>query len=114
MEIIKSIRRGNFYVDWTFKIDEILMSFPRGFFYAVSMSNRGNCSTHCFLSIVFEHFLLWQPILSLSGIVLGQCNFKDIDAITDIGTIRTISFGNFAIMQIIMNKSVFFLDCTKL
>ena len=34
----------------------------------------------------------------------GQCNFNDIDVITDIGTIGTISFGHFATTQIIMNK----------
>ena len=64
MEIITSIRRGNFNVDSTFKIDEILLRFPHGFFYVVSMSNRGNCFTRCLLSIIFEHFLLWEPILS--------------------------------------------------
>ena len=32
VEIMTSIRRGNFDVDPTFKIDEILMSSPRGFF----------------------------------------------------------------------------------
>ena len=32
MEIMTSIRRGNFDVDSTFKIDEISMSSPRGFF----------------------------------------------------------------------------------
>ena len=59
-----SILRGNFHVDSTFKIDEILMSFPHGFFNVVSMLNRRKCFTRCFLSINFEHFLLWEPILS--------------------------------------------------
>ena len=39
VEIMTSIRRGYFDVDSTFKIDEILMSSPRGFFYVVSTSN---------------------------------------------------------------------------
>ena len=52
VEIMTSIRRGNFDVDSTFKIDEILMSSPRGFFYLFSTSNRRNCSTHCFHSIL--------------------------------------------------------------
>ena len=39
VEIMTSIRRGYFDVDSTFKIDEISMSSPRGFFYVVSTSN---------------------------------------------------------------------------
>ena len=39
MEIMTSMSRGSFNVDSTFKIDEISMSFPRMFFYVVSMSN---------------------------------------------------------------------------
>ena len=62
--IMTSIQPGDFNVDSTFKIDEISMSFPRGFFYVVSMSNRRNCFTTCFLSIIFENFLLWVTILS--------------------------------------------------
>ena len=64
VEIMTSIRCGNFNVDPTLKIDEISMIFPRGFFYVVSMSNRRNCFTRCFLSVIFKHFLLWEPILS--------------------------------------------------
>ena len=41
--------------------------------------------------------------------MLSQCNFNDIDVITDIGTVATISFGNFATMQINMNKCNFYL-----
>ena len=100
VEIMTSIRRGYFDVDSTFKIDEISMSFPRGFFYVVSTSNRRNFCTRCFHSIIFYHFLLWEPILNYSGIMLSRCNFNDIDVITDFGTIRTISFGNIATMQI--------------
>ena len=44
-EIMTSIRCGNFEVDSTFKICEILMSFPRGLFYVVSTSNRRNFCT---------------------------------------------------------------------
>ena len=36
--------------------------------------------------------------------MLSRRNFIDIDVITDIGTIGTISYGNFATMQMIMNK----------
>ena len=36
--------------------------------------------------------------------VVNRCNFNNNDLITDIGTIGTISFGNFATMQINMNK----------
>ena len=64
VEIMTLIRRENFDVDSTFKIDEISMSFLRGFFYVVSMSNRRNCFTRCFLSIIFQHFLLWEPIIN--------------------------------------------------
>ena len=64
VEIMTSIRCGNFNVDPTLKIDEISMIFPRGFFYVVSMSNRRNCFTRCFLSVIFKYFLLWEPILS--------------------------------------------------
>ena len=39
MEIMTSIQRGNFNVDSTFKIDEISISSPRGFFYVVSTLN---------------------------------------------------------------------------
>ena len=47
-----SIRCGHFDVDSTFKIDEISMNSPRGFFYIVSTSNRRNCNTRCFHSII--------------------------------------------------------------
>ena len=53
VEIMTSIRRGYFDMDSTFKIDEILMSSPRGFFYVVSTSNRCNFCTRCFHSIIF-------------------------------------------------------------
>ena len=50
-------------------------------------------------------FLVWEPILSSSGIVMSHCNFSDIDVITDFGT---ISSGNFAIMQINRNNDKFY------
>ena len=53
VEIMTLIRGGCFVVDSTFKIDEILMSSPRGFFYVVSTSNRRNFCTRCFHSIIF-------------------------------------------------------------
>ena len=54
VEIMTSIRRGYFDVDSTFKIDEISMSSPRGFFYVVSMSNRSNFCTRCFHFLTFS------------------------------------------------------------
>ena len=53
VEIMTSIRCRYFDVDSTFKIDEISMGPPRGFFYVVSTSNRRNFCTHCFHSIIF-------------------------------------------------------------
>ena len=50
-------------------------------------------------------FLVWEPILNCSGIVLSRCNFSDIDVITDFGT---ISSGNFAVMQINRNNDKFY------
>ena len=99
------IRRGYFDVHWTFKIDETWMCFLRGFFYVVSTSNRRNFCTRCLHSIIFYHFLL---LLNYSRIKLSCCNFKDIDVITDFGTIRTISFGNIAIMQINRNNDKYY------
>ena len=95
VEIMTSIRRGNFDVDSAFKIDEISMSSPRGFFDVASTSNRCNFCTGCFHCIISSHFLLWEPILSYSGIVLSRCDFNNIDVIADIGTTGTVSFGNF-------------------
>ena len=43
-----------FDVDSTFKIDEISMSSPRGFFYVVSTSNRRNFCTRCFHFLTFS------------------------------------------------------------
>ena len=108
VEIMISIRRGNFYVDSTFKIDKILMSSARGFYYVVSTSNRRNSCTRSFHSIIFKHFLLWEPILSCSGIMLSRCSFNDIEVITNFGTIETISFGSFATMQINRNNDKFY------
>ena len=54
VEIMTSIRRGCIDVDSTFKIDEILMSSPRGFFYVVSTSNRCNFCTRCFHFLTFS------------------------------------------------------------
>ena len=53
VEIMTSIRSGNFDMDSTFKLDEISMSSPRGFFDVVSKSNRRNfCNRwiHCIIS----------------------------------------------------------------
>ena len=60
------------------------------------------------ISIIFKHFLLWEPILSYCGIMLSCCNFNNIDVITDFGTIGTISFGNIATMQINRNNDKFY------
>ena len=105
MEIMTSIRRGYFDVDLTFKIDEISMSSPRGFFYGVSTSNRRNF-------FPFYYFLTYSTLgtyskLYYSGLILSRCNFNDIDVITDFGTVGTISFGNIATMQINRNNDKF-------
>ena len=52
MEIMTLIRRGNFDVDSTFKINEISMSSPCGFFGVVSTSNKHNFCTRCFHCII--------------------------------------------------------------
>ena len=52
VEIMTSIRCGNFDVDSTFKIHEISMSFPRGFLDVVSTSNWRNFCTDCFHFII--------------------------------------------------------------
>ena len=52
IEIMTSIPRGNFDVDSTVKIDEILMSSPHGFFDVVSTWNRRNLCTCCFHCII--------------------------------------------------------------
>ena len=108
VEIMTSIRRGYFNVDSTFKIDEISISSPRGIFYVISMSNRRNFCTLYFHFIIFSHFLLWEPILNYSGIMLSCCNFNNIDVITDFGTIGTIFFGNITTMQINRNNGKFY------
>ena len=104
MEVMTSIQRGYFDVDSTFKVDDISMSSPCGFFCVVSTSKRRNFCTCCFHSINFWHFLLWEPILNYSGITLSHCNFNDFDVITDFGTIETIYFENIATMQINRNN----------
>ena len=94
---------------WNFDIDS-MWKFRRGF----NFQNRHNIdefatwiflcrfdveSTEPLCSLfplyISQHFLLWEPILCYSGIVLSRCNFNNIDVITDFGTIGTISFGNF-------------------
>ena len=40
--------------------------------------------------------------------MLSRCNFNDIDAITDFGTIGTISIGNIATMQINRNSDKYY------
>ena len=52
VEVMISIRRGNFYVDSSFKIDKTSMSVPRGFFYVISTSDRRNFCTRCFHCII--------------------------------------------------------------
>ena len=55
----------------------------------------------------FYHFLTFSALgtySKLSWYRAARFNFNDIDVITDIGTIGTVSFGNFATTQIIMNK----------
>ena len=40
--------------------------------------------------------------------MLSRCNFNDIDAITDFGTIGTISIGNIETMQINRNSDKYY------
>ena len=79
--IMTSIPRGNFDVGSAFKIEEISMSSPRGFLYAVSTSNWRNFWTPLY------HFLKsFAPgtFLSYSDIVLTWLNFIVIVVMTDI------------------------------
>ena len=76
VKIVASIRCGNLYLDSIFKIDEISMSSPHGFFFVVSMSNWGNICIRYFYSIISWHFLLWEPIISYYDIVPSWCNFN--------------------------------------
>ena len=113
----KANLRGNYHIDSTWK-----------FWHGFDFQNRRNIDEfstwiflHCFNVESAEHlyslfpfyyflrFLLWESILRSCGIVLSQCNFNDINVITDIGTIGNISFGNFATIQIVMNKDNFYL-----
>ena len=59
-ETMTSIRRGNFDVVSTFKIDKISMSCPRGFSYVVSTANRRNCFTTCFA--LLHHFATFSAL----------------------------------------------------
>ena len=52
VEIMTSIRCGHFDVDSVFKIDEILMSSPRGTFFFFSTPNRRDFCTRCFHCIL--------------------------------------------------------------
>ena len=67
VEIMTSIRPGNFGIDSTFKIDEISMSSPRRVFYVVSTSNRRNFCTRCFHSTRRSHirFFVHRPFSSI-------------------------------------------------
>ena len=62
VEIMTSIRRGYFDVDSTFKIDEISMSSPRGFFYVISTSNRRNSCTRCFHFLTFSALGIYSKL----------------------------------------------------
>ena len=104
MEVMTSIQHGYFDVDSTFKIDDLSMSSPCEYFYVISTSKRRNFCTCCLHSIIFWHFLLWEPLLNYSGITLSHCNFNDFDVITDFGTMESIYFENIATMQINRNK----------
>ena len=63
--------------------------------------------------IPLYHFLTFsvpcEPILGYSGIMLSRSNFNNIDVITDIGIIGTISLGKFATTQINRNEDNFYL-----
>ena len=60
VEIMTTIRRGNFNVGSTFKIDKISMSSPHGFFYVVLMSNQPNYCTRWLFPI---HYFLTSSVL---------------------------------------------------
>ena len=67
-----------------------------------------------YLLFSFYHFRTFSGLETYSNLIwynADRCNFNDIDVITDIGTIGTICFGNFATTQIIMNKE--FLSSSK-
>ena len=102
---------GNYDIDstWVFRrgFDEILMSYWWDF-SVVSTSNRHNFCTCCFDSSIFWYFLLWEPSLNYSGIMLSRCNSNNIDVITDFRANGTISLGNIATMQINRNNDQFF------
>ena len=58
----------------------------------------------------FYQVLIFSAVGTYSKLIwYSQCNFNDIDVITDIGTIGTIFFGNFATTQINLNKYNFYL-----
>ena len=64
------------------------------------------------VTFVFAVSILSFPNIFCSGNLFrianaGRCNFNNIDVISDIETIGTVSFGNFTTTQIIMNKD----DC---
>ena len=103
VEIITSIRRGFDFQSRGY-IDQISTWIFPCCFDVKSMQ----LLYLLFHSIIFQHFLLWEPILNYSGIILSHCNFNDIDVITDFGTIGTISFGNIATMQINRNNDKFY------
>ena len=68
VEIMTPIRRGNFNVGSTFKIDKISMSSPHGFFYVVSMSNQCNYCTHWLFPI---HYFLTSFVLGTYSKVIS-------------------------------------------
>ena len=73
VEIMTSIRRGYFDVDLTFKIDEISMSSPRGFFYVASTSNRCKLLYSLF---PFYHSLKFSALETYSK--LFWCNAESL------------------------------------
>ena len=83
------------------------MKYRWGLHVDFSMSFRRRIDVTSVLTVsilLFPTFLLWEPILSYSGIVMSRCNFN---VTIVIGTTGTISYGNFATTQINRNKDNF-------
>ena len=93
-----SIRRGNFDVDFDFQNRVNINKFSTWIFYVVSMLNRRN------LLFPFYHFLTCHALGTYSKLI-----WYSAESMSDIRTIGTIYFRNFATTQINKNKDNFYL-----
>ena len=89
---------GNYDIDLTWK-------FRRGF----DFQNRRNIDEFSRWIFLCRFDFALGTCSNLIWYMLIRCLFNDTDVITDIGTIGTISFRNFATTQINMNKVNFYL-----